>query len=97
MALGLFWALNIVLAAVSAVLVAILAYVYARNAREVRSRFTIGLVLFALLLLVQNLAGMWIYMSMNDAGMKGDVAIPMLVLNVAETGALGSLVAVSWE
>ena len=97
MALGLFWALNIVFAAVSAALVTALLVVYGRSARQIRSRFTLGLVAFAVLFLLQNLVGMWVYMSMNDAGMKGDVAIPMLVLNVVETGALGTLVAVTWE
>jgi|SRR6266545_3965377 len=97
MALGLVWALNIVLAGVSAVLLVALLYVYGRNARQVRSKFTLGLVVFALLFLVQNLAGMWIYLAMNDAGMKGDVAVPMLLLNVTETGALGTLAAITWD
>ncbi len=97
MALGTFWALNIAVAGVSAALLAALLYVYGRNARQIRSTFALGLVLFAALFLVQNLAGMWIYMSMNDAGMKADVAVPMLVLNVTETGALATLVAISWD
>ncbi len=97
MALGMFWALNIALAATSATLLAILLYVYCRNATQIRSKFALGLVLFAALFLVQNLAGMWIYMSMNDAGMRGEIAIPMLVLNATETGALGTLVAITWD
>ncbi|HEY4704344.1 MAG TPA: hypothetical protein VII27_01225 [Thermoplasmata archaeon] len=97
MALGTFWALNVALAGVSAAILAALLYVYGRNARHIRSKFTLGLVLFAALLLIQNVAGMWIYMSMNDAGMKADVAVPMLVLNVTEMGGLAALAMVTWD
>ena len=94
MALGTFWALNIAFAAISAALLVALLYIYGRNATQIKSKFTVGLVLFAVLFLVQNVAGMWIYLSMNNAGMKADVAVPMLLLNVTETGAL---VAITWD
>src|SRR3989304_5304988 len=86
MALGTFWALILALAGVSAAILAALLYVYGRNARHIRSKFTLGLVLFAALLLIQNVAGMWIYMSMNDAGMKADAAVPLLVPNGTGAG-----------
>ena|SRR2546425_4548694 len=97
MALGTFWALNIAFAAISAALLVALLYIYGRNATQIKSKFTVGLVLFAVLFLVQNVAGMWIYLSMNNAGMKADVAVPMLLLNVTETGALVALVAITWD
>ncbi len=97
MALGMFWALNIALAGVNAAILAALLYVYGRNARRIRSRFTLGLVLFAALFLAQNLAGMWIYMSMNNAGEAADVALPMLLLNATEMGGLAALAVVTWD
>jgi len=97
MALGLFWALNIAFAAVSAVLLVALLTVYGRNASQIKSKFTLGLVLFAVLLLVENVMGMWVYMSMNNASEGPNVAIPMLVLNVAETGALATLFVITWD
>lgn len=97
MALGMFWALNILFAGISSALLAVLLFVYLRNARQIRSKFAIGLVVFAALFLVQNVAGMWVYMSMNDAKLGESVALPMLVLNAMETGALGTLVAISWD
>jgi len=98
MALGMFWALNILFAGISSVLLAVLLFVYLRNARQIRSKFAIGLVVFAALFLIQNVAGMWIYMSMNENPSLGaGVAVPMLVLNAMETGALGTLVAISWD
>jgi dipeptide/tripeptide permease len=93
----MFWALNILLAGISSSLLAVLLVIYGRNAAQIRSKFAIGLIVFAALFLVQNLAGMWIYMSMNDALLGANVAVPMLVLNATETGALGTLVAISWE
>jgi len=95
--LGMLWAVNILLAGISSALLAILLVIYGRNAAQIRSRFAIGLIVFAVLFLVQNLAGMWIYMSMNDSAMGPNVAVPMLVLNATEMGALGTLVAISWE
>jgi hypothetical protein len=91
------WAVNILLAGISSAILAILLVIYGRNAAQVRSRFAIGLIVFAVLFLVQNLAGIWIYMAMNDALMGSGVAVPMLVLNATEMGALGTLVAISWE
>ena len=97
MPLGMFWALNILFAGISSALLAVLLVIYGRNAAQIRSKFAIGLIVFAALFLVQNLAGMWIYMSMNDAPLGANVAVPMLVLNATETAALGTLVAISWE
>ena len=98
MALGMFWALNILFAGISSALLAILLVVYLRNARHIRSKFAIGLVVFAALFLIQNVAGMWFYMVMNeDPSLGARVALPMLVLNAMETGALCTLVAISWD
>ena len=49
----LMW-INVGLVAVNLVLVAALAFVYARNHREIRSSFTLGLLFFALFLLLHN-------------------------------------------
>src|SRR2546426_3421123 len=96
MALGTFWALNIAFAAVSAAILVALLYIYGRNATQIKSKFTVGLVLFAVLFLVQNVAGVWIYLSMNNAGMKADVAGPMLLLKLPQTGAPRAPLAITW-
>ena len=44
MALGMLWALNILLAGISSSLLAILLVIYGKNAAHVRSRFAIGLL-----------------------------------------------------
>ena len=53
--MDLFWALSIAIAAVSSVLLLGLLSVYVRNHRALRSPFTLGLIFFAVLFLVQNL------------------------------------------
>ena len=97
MALGFLWTVNIIVAAVSAVLLVGLVAVYAKNLRAVRSPFTVGLLVFGALFLVQNLIAIAVYLMMNDAGMRSDVAMPMLWLNVAEMMGFGALFLVSWR
>lgn len=96
MALGLLWALNIVFAGVTAALLVALLYVYWNNVKEIRSRFTVGLFLFAILFLAQSVVGIWAYVAMNDAGHGADVAFPMLLLNATGLGAIATLVAITW-
>src|SRR2546426_9741511 len=91
MALGTFWALNIAFAAVSAALLVALLYIYGRNATQIKSKFTVGLVLFAVLFLVQNVAGRRIYFSLENAGVKADVAGPPSLLTGDQAGGLRSL------
>jgi len=96
-ALGLFWTVNIIVAAASAALLAGLVYVYARNVRQIRSPFTVGLLVFGVLFLVQNLVAIAVYTMMNDAGMGPAVAVPMLVLNGAEFVGFAALFFVTWR
>ncbi len=96
MAMGMLWILNMAFAGACIALLAVLLYVYGRNATKFRSRFAIGLVLFAVLFLVENLVGLWAYVTMS-ATSGAEVALPMLVVNAMETGALATLVVITWE
>jgi hypothetical protein len=86
-----------VLAAASAVFLTALLFVYLRNHRELRSPFTLGLVFFAVLLLVQNLGSIYFDYMMSEAGQGSGVAIPMLVLNAAELIGFAALFFVTWR
>lgn len=97
MALGLLWALNIGIAAVTAALLVVLVVIYGKNARAIRSRFAVGLLLFAVLFLAQSFLGMWAYMAMNDAGQGPEVAFPMLLLNTTGMAAIATLVIITWD
>lgn len=84
--------LTLVLTAVSGALAAVLAAVYVRNHRQMRSPFTLGLVLFAAFLVAH--AALTIY---EDATMMATYTAQAeslrLVLSVLEMAALGAL---SW-
>ncbi len=96
MAMGMLWILNVVFAGACVALLAVLLYVYGRNASQIRSKFTIGLVVFAVLFLVENVVGLWAYFTMSTVS-GAEVALPMLVLNAMETGALATLVVITWD
>lgn len=78
-------------------LLALLLVVYGRNLRQVRSPFAVGLVLFALLFLVENLVEIVSYLRMDAQGVGAEVALPMLYLGFVEAVAFGVLLYISWE
>ena len=82
---------NVLFAGANAVLAVVLAVVYWRNHRTLRSPFTLGLMLFAAFLIVHNsvaLYDFWTMMGMYDAR----TANVMLVENVLLLAASGALV-----
>lgn len=97
MAFGPFWQLNVAVAAGSLALLLGLAYVYGRNLKDLRSPFTVGLFAFAALFLAQSILSIFVYLSMADQKEGANVAIPMLVLNVAGLAGFAALFLVTWR
>ena len=96
MALGTFWMIDVGLALASVGVLAGLLYVYVGNYRHLRSPFSLGLVVFAALFVVENLAAAYFYVIMSqDFG--APVAVPMLALNAAELVGFSTLCYVSWR
>lgn len=91
------WALGMAVAAASAVFLSALLYVYVRNHRHLQTAFTLGLVFFAALLLVQSIGSMYFDWMMSEAGQGSGVAMPMLALDVAELIGLAALFVVTWR
>lgn len=85
-----------VAAASSAFLVALL-LVYLRNHRQLRAPFTLGLIFFALLLLVQNLGSIWFDFMMAQWGEGSTIAIPMFILDLVELVGFAALFTVTWR
>ncbi len=85
-----------VAAASSALLIALLS-VYTRNHLRLRSPFTIGLIFFAVLLLIQNLGSIYFDFMMSEAGAGSGIAIPMLILDIVELVGFGALFVVTWR
>lgn len=97
MSAHLFWIVNMVISAVSIIVLAGLLLVYAHNFRTIKSSFSVGLVLFSILFLVQNIAAVALYMSMATQNYGLAVAMPMLALNIAELTGFGVLFWISWQ
>ena len=96
MALGTFWAIDIALAAASIAVLVGLLYVYVTNYRHLQSPFSLGLILFAGLFLLENVAAIYFYLAMSESE-GANVAIPMLALNAAELIGFATLFYVSWR
>ena len=101
MALGTLWMIDLVLAAASIVVLALLLVIYRSNFRSLRSPLSFGLIVFAALFLLENLAAMYFYFAWNESlsgtGYASSVAMPMLLLNAVELVAFSTLLLVSWR
>jgi hypothetical protein len=82
---------NIGLAGLNTLLALVLGGVYVRNYRQLKSPFTLGLLLFALFLVVHNGAALYYFATMMPfyAGLETVV----LLENLLQVGALATLVA----
>ena len=89
--------IDLVLAAGSIAVLLGLLYIYVGNFRGLRSPLSAGLIVFAGLFLVENLAAMYFYLAMSNWTGSGSYAIPMLVLNAAELVGFATLFYVSWR
>ena len=101
MALGTLWLIDIVLAVASVVVLTGLLYIYGSNFKTLRAPLSLGLIVFAALFLIGNLAAIYFYVSLNNSlsgtGLASSVATPMLVLNVIELVGFATLFYVSWR
>lgn len=89
--------MGIGVAAASAVVLSALLYVYVRNHRHLQSAFTLGLVFFAALLLVQSLGSIYFDWMMAQSGVGPEVALPRLALDAAELIGFIVLFFVTWR
>jgi len=89
--------IDLVLAIASVAVLLVLLYVYVSNFRAVRAPLSLGLIIFASLFLVENLAAIYFYVTMSEGGFGAPVAMPMLALNAVELLAFATLFYVSWR
>jgi hypothetical protein len=84
----------IVSAANVAILIGLI-ILYGRTYSNSRAQFTLGLIFFASLLLVQNAIGIYSYITM--APFFTDAILPyLLAINIAELAGLSVLLKVTW-
>ncbi len=84
------------LAVVSTLLLLGLLYVYYRNLKAAKSKFTIGLFVFAALFLAQNMVSLYFYLTMMDYYVP-QVEIHVFILTLLQTAALAVLLKITWE
>ena len=89
--------IDLVLAAGSIAVLLGLLFIYVGNFRGLRSPLSAGLIVFAGLFLVENLAAIYFYVAMSSWTGSGSYAMPMLVLNAAELVGFATLFYVSWR
>jgi len=89
--------------ALNVALLVALTYVWGRNYRQFRSKHTLGLTVFGVLLLAENTLAFYYYLL--DPTLAGwfETAVPavawraMMLLHVLESGALAFLAWVTWD
>ena len=91
--LSSFWTVDIMVAVASAILMLWAFVLYYGRARRVTSSFSVGLTIFAVIFLVQNLVAIFFYFDLA-AKYSNDVALPMLTINGLGLGAFATLVLV---
>ena len=85
-----------VLTGVSALMLVGLLYVYYKNLKNIKSKFTIGLFVFALLFLIQNLISLYYYITMMKY-YAPEVEIHVFILTLLQTIGFAILLKITWE
>jgi hypothetical protein len=76
-------------------LLLILLFTYVTSYRKLKSQFTMGLVIFASLLIIQNI--MFMFFLLSRAGFHGPgMGFPVLSMSIVEFGALLVLLKTTW-
>ncbi len=76
-------------------LLLILLFTYVQSYRKLKSQFSLGLVIFATLLIIQNI--IFIFFLLITAGFHGPgMGVPVLSLSIIEFGALLVLLKTTW-
>lgn len=86
----------IALSALNVGILASLIYIYAGNYRQLSSKFSLGLLVFASLLLVENVLALYFNYTMMGL-YKEKVASQIMVLRVVETASLMVLGYITWR
>jgi len=77
------------------ILLLVLLFLYVSSYRKLKSQFSLGLVLFAALLIVQN--SLFIFFLLSRKGFYGPgMGLPLLSVNILQFGALIVLLKITW-
>lgn len=84
------------LTVVNVLLILVLLYVYTKSVQKIRAPFTIGLLAFALLFLVNNIICLYFYITMQPYYAPG-AEIFAVVLSATQTVAFATLAWITWK
>ena len=88
--------LTTILTAISAISLLLLISVYLKNLKKIKSIFTIGLVTFALLFLMQNLVSLYFYFTMMQY-YTPEVEIHVFIFTLLQIIAFVILLKITYE
>ena len=88
--------LTTIMTGVSTLAILGLLYIYYKNLRNIKSKFTIGLFIFALLFLLQNLVSLYYHITMMKY-YAPEVEIHIFILTLLQTIAFIVLLKITWE
>ena len=85
-----------VITAISTIFLLGLLYIYYKNLRNAKSKFTIGLFIFALLFLIQNIVSLYYYITMMEY-YAPEVEVHVFIITLLQTIGFGILLKITWE
>ena len=88
--------LTTILTALSALMLAALLHVYIKNLKRIKSSFTAGLLIFALLFLIQNIVSLYFYLTMMDYYVP-EVELHVFIFTLLQTVGFAVLLKLTWE
>ena len=88
--------LTTILTALSALMLAALLHVYIKNLKRIKSSFTAGLLIFALLFLIQNIVSLYFYLTMMDYYVP-EVELHVFIFTLLQTIGFAVLLKLTWE
>lgn len=88
--------LTTILTALSSLILAALLHVYIKNLRKIKSSFTIGLMIFAILFLLQNIVSLYFYITMMDYYVP-KVELHVFIFTLLQTIGFAVLLKLTWE
>lgn len=94
--MAMLMSLTTIMAAVSSIMLAGLLHIYIRNLKKIKSNFTIGLFIFALLFLIQNLVSLYYYLTMMKY-YSPEVEVHVFILTLLQTIGFLVLLKITWE
>ena len=87
---------TIILTFISVFSLLALLYIYYKNIKKIKSNFTVGLFIFALLFLLQNLVSLYFYLTMMEYYVPA-VEFHVFIFTLLQTIGFLILLKITWE